>query len=86
MHLNNGSFDVDNLHLNKDIFNKLETLGTHIFEIYSELKIVGVDILITPTKEIFVIELNGQGDQLYSDMYNENKIYKEQIKELLNYE
>lgn len=86
LHLNNGSINVEKLNLNEEILKKLEVLGTDIFEIFSDLKVVGADILITPKKEIFVIELNGQGDQLYSDMYNENKIYKEQIKELLNYE
>lgn len=86
LHLNNGKFDYKKLNLSEDILLELEKIGNSIYKIFPDLKVVGVDILITPKKELFVIELNGQGDQLYSDMYNENKIYKKQIKELLDYE
>lgn len=86
LHLNNGSFDIGELNLPEDVLKQLEELGEKIFDIFKDLKIVGADVLISPKKEIFIIELNGQGDQIYSDMYNENNIYTEQIRELITYE
>ena len=43
----------------------------------------GIDIAFTKNmKTAYIIEINGQGDLIYQDIYNENIIYTNQVKEM----
>lgn len=41
----------------------------------------GIDLLLEKgTMRPRIIEMNGQGDLIYRDIYGENRIYQEQIR------
>ena len=41
----------------------------------------GIDVLLEKgTMKPYIIEINGQGDLIYQDIYDENRIYKRQIE------
>lgn len=41
----------------------------------------GIDLLLEKgTMRPRVIEINGQGDLIYQDIYRENRIYQEQVR------
>ena len=49
--------------------------------LYPGLSMAGIDILLDKQgRNPKVIEMNGQGDLIYQDIFNENRIYKQQIK------
>lgn len=46
-----------------------------------DLQYAGVDVLIERGTDIpYIIEVNGQGDHIYQDMYADNSIYTRQIE------
>ena len=50
---------------------------------FSGLHMAGVDILLEKeTMRPMVIEMNGQGDLIYQDIYDKNNIYREQVEKL----
>lgn len=75
LHLNNLPLD-ENIISNKD---EITQFCRKVMAQFPNLSYAGIDILITPKNELFVIEINAQGDAIYNDFYNENSIYKRQI-------
>ncbi len=83
---------ITNLHLNNlplpfsVITNekKIKEIALKVIEAFPKLNYIGIDILITPKDELFIIEVNGQGDGIYQDYYNENQIYKAELEILEN--
>lgn len=79
LHLNNCAIDFNKLSINKNIYEKIKKLCNDVAKCFPKLNSLGIDMLITPKGEPMVIEVNGQGDLIYSDIFNENNIYKSQM-------
>lgn len=79
LHLNNHPLKADALHLPGPVLESVFSLCRQAAACYPRLSSVGIDLLLekgslTPR----IIELNGQGDLLYEDIYNDNSIYLHQ--------
>lgn len=75
LHLNNMALD-ENIITNKD---EIYMFCRNVMSQFPDLTYAGIDLLITQNNELFVIELNSQGDAIYNDFYNNNIIYKRQV-------
>ncbi len=85
LHLNNHArewadvplgFDVRQAVVNQSV-QAGQTLGLHY---------AGIDLLVEKdTDTPYIIEVNGQGDHIYQDMFARNLIYTNQLKELSNH-
>lgn len=79
LHLNNKARSFDDLKLPLPIIERINSLCVRATQL-SGLQYAGVDMLIErDTQTPYIIEVNGQGDHIYQDMYNGNKIYKKQL-------
>ncbi len=68
------------LELTKEQISDIEKLCYQAASVFDGLSVVGIDILLEKKKKRpLIIEMNGQGDLLYQDIYHENSIYKEQV-------
>ena len=84
LHLNNEVIDIKALELSQETMDEIAKICNLIAQKFSGLNSFGVDILLThKTRKPIVIEVNGQGDLIYKDILNENKIYKTQIANLI---
>ncbi len=80
LHLNNGAFDWRTLGLSQETLDGIEMLCARSMELFPGLNMAGFDILLEKyTGRPCVIEINGQGDLMYQDIFDENRIYKEQM-------
>lgn len=79
LHLNNCAIDISCIGLSEEKINEIEKLSAKVMDCFPGLNSAGIDLLITPKGKLMVIEVNGQGDLIYQDIYNKNKIYKSQI-------
>lgn len=80
LHLNNQALPIEELNLT--IKKKLEIaeLCTEAMEAFPALSSAGIDIMLEKnTLKPLIIEINGQGDLLYQDIFKENCIYKHQL-------
>ncbi len=80
LHLNNQALSVEKLCLSDDKISEITELCTSAMKVFPLLNSAGIDIMLE--KESLkprIIEINGQGDLLYQDIYNNNVIYKNQI-------
>ena len=83
LHLNNQALDVTTLGLTPEKFQEIEGLCMEAVNLFPGLSMAGIDILIEKnTGRLLIIEMNGQGDLVYRDIYGENRIYREQIMQL----
>lgn len=81
LHLNNQARSFAALALSGEIKEKIHREAIRAVKLCG-LRYGGVDILIRQGTGIpCIIEVNGQGDHIYEDMFNENNIYRNQIKE-----
>ena len=83
---------ITNLHLNNKarLFEELSSAPSVREELFCRsitamkalgLRYAGIDVLIARNTDTpYIIEVNGQGDHIYQDMFTENKIYANQIK------
>lgn len=86
LHLNNHPLPTKQpgilpecLELTKKQISDMEQLCEQAVSAFEGLSMAGIDILFEKnSKKPMIIEMNGQGDLLYQDIYNENKIYSEQ--------
>jgi hypothetical protein len=91
LHLNNRALSApvpgilpSCLHLSDEQAADMETLCARAVSCFPGIRSAGIDILLEKgrgTPEI--IEMNGQGDLLYQDIYGRNKIYLEQVEQYL---
>ncbi len=80
LHLNNKVGNFSDLKVSDDLLKKIRQISVQSIEM-SGLNYGGVDVLIKKDSgEPYIIEVNGQGDHIYQDIFNENRIYKNQIK------
>ena len=83
---------ITNLHLNNKarLFGELSLAPSVREELFCRsiaatrvlgLRYAGIDVLIARNTDTpYIIEVNGQGDHIYQDMFTENKIYTNQIR------
>ena len=82
LHLNNMAGIFDDLRLNSSTISKIDLICSNTMKLFPRLSYAGIDILLTKDSlQPMVIEVNGQGDLIYQDIYAENTIYKQQLNE-----
>ena len=81
LHLNNDALEITALGLPPVTLVAMEELCKTAVKAFSGLQTAGIDILLTPgTLTPYIIEINAQGDLIYQDIYNENRIYRAQLE------
>ncbi len=81
LHLNNHPVEYKELGLSEKKIDEIILLCQRCVECYPGLRSVGIDILLEKGSQVpRVIEMNSQGDLIYQDIYNKNKIYRHQAK------
>lgn len=79
LHLNNKARQWSELALSEEIQHEISSLCTAAVSTLG-LTYAGVDVLLEKGTGIpYIIEVNGQGDHIYQDMYAGNSIYARQI-------
>lgn len=80
LHLNNQAEALDALKLSRDCFGEIEQICEKACALFPGLQAAGVDVMLDKgSRKPRIIEINGQGDLIYQDIYNKNSIYEEQI-------
>lgn len=80
LQLNNGAIAVDRLNLAPDVLKRVEDVCLRAMEALPGLGYAGIDVLLEEaTLRPYIVEINGQGDLLYQDIYADNRIYTRQI-------
>ena len=83
LHLNNQAVDVESLKFSQEKLAELEELCGKAMGCFPGLSMAGIDVMFNKgSRRSRIIELNGQGDLIYQDIYGENCIYGKQIEEL----
>lgn len=83
LHLNNMAFDFKDLNLSSNIVEQITNLCHSTMKLFKGLNYSGIDILLHKNSlKPYIIEINGQGDLIYQDIFNKNSIYKHQIIEM----
>lgn len=90
LHLNNQALDVEELNLNESVMEQITLLCERSYQAFSDCQgsgasgnsfMAGIDLLLEKgTMRPRVIEMNGQGDLIYQDIYQDNRIYQEQVR------
>lgn len=81
LQLNNGAVSVSQLGLSAKVLKEIEVISQQTLAAIPGLRYAGIDLLLTEGQlKPYVIEVNGQGDLMYQDIYAENKIYTRQIE------
>ncbi len=80
LHLNNQAESIGKLGLSGETFAEIGTLCREACGVFGELRSAGVDVMLDKgSRKPRIIEINGQGDLIYQDIYNKNRIYEEQV-------
>lgn len=83
LHLNNSPLDWRALALPERTLADIDCLCREAMKLFPGLRAAGIDVLLEQgTLRPRIIEINGQGDLIYQDIFNENNIYRRQIEEL----
>jgi hypothetical protein len=93
LHLNNQAVCVDALGLDDRVLHDIASTCQKAYDTYCGcleeeaafpsfgMHMAGIDLLLEKgTMRPRIIEMNGQGDLIYRDIYGENRIYQEQIR------
>ncbi len=81
LHLNNHPLEANRLGLPGRVMDEIGELCSKAMDCYPGLKSAGIDILLERgSLKPRIIEMNGQGDLLYQDIYYENRIYRHQAE------
>lgn len=81
LHLNNHPLPAKELGLPLSVREEIEELCRRTALAFPGLSSFGADILLERgSLRPRIIEINGQGDLLYQDIYQENKIYRRQAE------
>ncbi len=81
LHLNNRALGMSELGLPLSVREETEELCRKAAGCFPGLRSAGIDILLERgSLRPRVIEMNGQGDLIYQDIYNENRIYRHQAE------
>ena len=89
LHLNNGAVSLEDVLHSKETWNQgdiqkeIEKLCEEAMTLFPRVNVAGLDVMLDKkTGKPRIIEINGQGDLLYQDIYGENRIYREQIMKM----
>ena len=81
LHLNNAPLAMERLGLSEQTMADVENVCGQAMKCFPQLSMAGIDVLLEKgTMKPYIIEINGQGDLIYQDIYDENRIYKRQIE------
>lgn len=81
LHLNNHPLKGDALGLPCHVMENVEQLCIRAAKCYPGLRSAGIDVLLEKgSLRPRIIELNGQGDLIYQDIYDKNRIYLHQAE------
>ncbi len=78
LHLNNHAEYYEKLQLPDQLTKEISSLCIKAVSCIPGLRGAGIDVLIEHGKPR-IIEMNGQGDLIYQDIYEDNRIYKSQV-------
>ena len=82
LHLNNKAHWWNELSLSEEVRQQIYFQCQEAVQSL-DLQYAGVDVLIERGTDIpYIIEVNGQGDHVYQDMFAHNSIYTKQIKNI----
>lgn len=94
LHLNNGAVSLEEVLQNEKLqrlgsFQKqnpgslqkeIEGICAKAMALFPKVQVAGLDVMLDKkTGKPRIIEINGQGDLLYQDIYGENRIYRNQV-------
>lgn len=83
LHLNNQALEIKELGLDSHLLEQMERICGEALSLFPGLSMAGIDVLIEKSSgKPYIIEMNGQGDLIYQDIYHENRIYREQVVQL----
>lgn len=81
LHLNNHGEKTETIGLSQKKITEIEKLCREAINLFPGLNIAGIDIMLDKgSQRPRIIEINGQGDLIYQDIFGENKIYGEQVE------
>ena len=81
LHLNNAPLAFSELGLSSETIKEIESVCERTMACFPKLKMAGIDVLLEKDSlQPRVIEVNGQGDLMYQDIFHENRIYKRQVE------
>lgn len=87
LHLNNSPLDWKKLNLPEHTLEEINQLCDRAMKLFPGLSVAGIDILLEKgTLRPKIIEINGQGDLIYQDIFYDNIIYKQQAEEMMRME
>lgn len=81
LQLNNHPLEVEALGLPSEVLESVAEMCRRAAACYPGLRSMGIDILLERgSLQPRIIEMNGQGDLIYQDIYHENRIYRRQCE------
>ena len=84
LHLNNRAESLEALKLSEDSFMEIEKLCGKACALFPGLQVAGVGVMLDKgSRKPRIIEINGQGDLIYQDIFHDNIIYKQQVEEMM---
>ncbi len=86
LHLNNHPLRIEELQLSESVIHSVTAVCQQAMECFPGLRSAGIDILLEKgSLHPRIIEMNGQGDLIYQDIYHENRIYRHQARMMLDW-
>lgn len=83
LHLNNFALESDAVGLSAEERAEISSLAVRATTLFSGLQVAGLDVLLEKgSRKLRIIEVNGQGDLMYRDIFEENRIYREQAERM----
>ena len=80
LQLNNGAVPIDDLKLSAAVLKEVASICQQALKALPGLNYAGLDVLLEEqTLKPSIVEVNGQGDLLYQDIYAGNQIYARQV-------
>ena len=90
LHLNDMALDLEQLQISPELAAQIQDCCRQAARCFPGLHTVGLDLLIPPRNNgairPMVIEVNGQGDLIYKDIFAHNTIYQKQVEYLIELE
>lgn len=81
LHLNNSPLAFSDLGLSEKVACEINALCEKAMSCFPELRMAGIDVLLERgSLKPKIIEMNGQGDLMYQDIFHENRIYRRQVE------
>ncbi len=82
--LNNHALPMESLPLSEKTLQEIHQLCDRTMACFENMSVAGIDVMLDKnTRKPRVIEINGQGDLLHQDIYQENQIYCGQVEQML---